>query len=254
MSDTGGLGGDPCGDFGLDGKRPRRPFNESVRTTSLTMPTCKHFWNRQNWHLLRRLLSTGQFLSARQRYLEPFWTVLLKNPIRKNNDINLKLYILSIYKWNNYLDKRRHCQNRNVDRKFSVFIIYRNRIEKKKKRSALIIIIMVSVGNSRDMKNSFRLTFASFASANPVMLTRGRVTANGAQLWRRRRCHPNGSVPLRHTDVLGQWWTVVGYSHWQCVDAVPDFRRHTAVINESICIQQDIISNHCYCIGILIYI
>lgn len=39
---------------------------------SLTMPTLRHFWNRQYWHLLRRLLSTGQFLFARQTYFAFF--------------------------------------------------------------------------------------------------------------------------------------------------------------------------------------
>lgn len=82
ISEIGGDGGDSCGDFGFEGSRPRLPFSESVRTTSLTMPTTKHFWNRQNWQRLRRLLSTGQFLSARQTYLEPFCTVRLKKPLQ----------------------------------------------------------------------------------------------------------------------------------------------------------------------------
>lgn len=30
---TGGDGGDSCGDFGLEGRRPRRPFKLSVLTT-----------------------------------------------------------------------------------------------------------------------------------------------------------------------------------------------------------------------------
>uniref|UniRef100_A0A182M4Y3 Uncharacterized protein n=1 Tax=Anopheles culicifacies TaxID=139723 RepID=A0A182M4Y3_9DIPT len=38
------------------------------------MPTARHFWKRQNWHRFRRRLSTGQALSARQTYFEPFWT------------------------------------------------------------------------------------------------------------------------------------------------------------------------------------
>ena len=45
---------------------------------SFIIPVAKHFWNRQNWHLLRRCLSTGQFLSARHTYFAPFWTVLCK--------------------------------------------------------------------------------------------------------------------------------------------------------------------------------
>lgn len=91
--------------LGLDGRRPLRPFKLSVLTTvetaatdvtlgltsrarcgpllirvfvslpSLTMPTVRHFWNRQNWHRFRLLLSTGQSLFARQTYLEFFWTV-----------------------------------------------------------------------------------------------------------------------------------------------------------------------------------
>lgn len=91
MSDTGGLGGDPCGDLGLDGSRPRRPLRESVRTTSLTIPTCRHFWNRQNWHRFRLRLSTGQFFSARQTYLELFCTVLLKNPKKHQSNVLLTL-------------------------------------------------------------------------------------------------------------------------------------------------------------------
>ena len=45
MSETGGEAGVSCGDFGLDGSRPRRPFRLSVRTTSFTIPTARHFWN-----------------------------------------------------------------------------------------------------------------------------------------------------------------------------------------------------------------
>ena len=82
---TGGDGGDSCGLRGLDGRRPRRPFNESVRTTSLTIPTARHFWKRQNWHLLRLRLSTGQFLSARQTYLADFCTVRLKKPLQPSH-------------------------------------------------------------------------------------------------------------------------------------------------------------------------
>ena len=33
--------------LGLVGKRPRRPLRSLVRTTSLTMPTARHFWKRQ---------------------------------------------------------------------------------------------------------------------------------------------------------------------------------------------------------------
>lgn len=33
MRETGGLGGDSCGDLGFEGNRPRRPFRESVLTT-----------------------------------------------------------------------------------------------------------------------------------------------------------------------------------------------------------------------------
>lgn len=34
MRETGGDGGLSCGLFGFDGRRPRRPFSESVRTTA----------------------------------------------------------------------------------------------------------------------------------------------------------------------------------------------------------------------------
>ncbi len=40
------------------------------------MPTTRHFWKRQNWHRFLRRLSTGQFLSAKHTYLDPFCTVL----------------------------------------------------------------------------------------------------------------------------------------------------------------------------------
>lgn len=43
---------------------------------SFTIPTLRHFWNRQYWHLFRRRLSTRQFLLARQTYFAFFWTVL----------------------------------------------------------------------------------------------------------------------------------------------------------------------------------
>lgn len=101
--------------LGLDGRRPLRPFKLSVLTTrrrmttdscyfqfsislqirppnssglvphspSLTMPTARHFWKRQNWHRFRLLLSTGQSLLARQTYLEFFCTVrceIKRNP------------------------------------------------------------------------------------------------------------------------------------------------------------------------------
>ena len=71
--------------FGLDGRRPRRPFKLSVLTTSFTIPTVRHFWNLQNWQRFLRRLSTGQFLSARQTYLAFFWTVLLKNPLQPSH-------------------------------------------------------------------------------------------------------------------------------------------------------------------------
>lgn len=98
--------------LGLDGRRPLRPFKLSVLTTgqrmtsavtfssalpskfgrhssgfvanspSLTMPTARHFWKRQNWHRFRLLLSTGQSLLARQTYLEFFCTVRCEIEIR----------------------------------------------------------------------------------------------------------------------------------------------------------------------------
>lgn len=46
-----------------------------AHSPSLTMPTARHFWKRQNWHRFRLLLSTGQSLLARQTYLEFFCTV-----------------------------------------------------------------------------------------------------------------------------------------------------------------------------------
>lgn len=79
---TGGDGGDSWGLLGLEGSLPLLPFRLSVLTTSLTMPTARHFWNRQNWHRFLRLLSTGQFLSARQTYLAFFCTVRLKKPLQ----------------------------------------------------------------------------------------------------------------------------------------------------------------------------
>ncbi len=81
MSDTGGDGGESCGLRGLDGSRPLLPLRLSVLTTSLTMPTARHFWKRQNWQRLRLRLSTGQDLSARQTYLALFCTVRLKKPL-----------------------------------------------------------------------------------------------------------------------------------------------------------------------------
>jgi len=33
IKETGGLGGDSCGDLALEGNLPRRPFKESVLTT-----------------------------------------------------------------------------------------------------------------------------------------------------------------------------------------------------------------------------
>lgn len=101
-----------CMLLGLDGRRPLRPFKLAVLTTaiiywlytlwlivyhltnkgqfigikvcrkakkvvipSFTIPTTRHFWKRQYWHRFRRLLSTGQFLFARQTYLAFFCTV-----------------------------------------------------------------------------------------------------------------------------------------------------------------------------------
>lgn len=49
-----------------------------LRSPSLTIPTVRHFWKRQNWHRFRLFLSTGQSLLARQTYLEFFWTVRCK--------------------------------------------------------------------------------------------------------------------------------------------------------------------------------
>ncbi|CAG0881535.1 unnamed protein product [Cyprideis torosa] len=48
IRDIGGEGGESCGVLAFDGSLPRLPFKVSVRTTSLIIPTDKHFWNRQN--------------------------------------------------------------------------------------------------------------------------------------------------------------------------------------------------------------
>lgn len=88
INETGGLGGDSCGDFGFDGSLPLRPFKESVLTTSFTIPTDKHFWNLQNWQRFLRLLSTGHDFSAKHTYLLPFCTVLLKNPETDKENIH----------------------------------------------------------------------------------------------------------------------------------------------------------------------
>lgn len=78
------------------------------------------------------------------------------------------------------------------------------------------------------------LTFAAFARADPVVLARGRVSAHGAQLRRRWRCHGRGGGhgSLGVGAVGGVRWsrrrTVVGHRHRQRVDAVTDFRRQTA--------------------------
>lgn len=68
--------------LGLDGRRPRRPLRLSVRTTSLTIPTARHFWKRQNWQRFLLLLSTGQSLLARHTYFAFFCTVRLKKPLQ----------------------------------------------------------------------------------------------------------------------------------------------------------------------------
>lgn len=70
------------------------------------------------------------------------------------------------------------------------------------------------------------LTFASFARAHPVVLARGHVAADSAQLrWRGRR-HARHVVPGRHAAGVGRR-TIVGHGHR--VDAVSDFWRQTAV-------------------------
>lgn len=48
---------------------------------SFTMPTLRHFWKRQYWQRLRLLLSTGQFLLAKQTYLAFFCTVLYRETV-----------------------------------------------------------------------------------------------------------------------------------------------------------------------------
>lgn len=58
-----------------------------LNSPSLTMPTVRHFWKRQNWHRFRLLLSTGQSLLARQTYLEFFCTVRCE--IRRRITLNM---------------------------------------------------------------------------------------------------------------------------------------------------------------------
>jgi len=81
------------------------------------------------------------------------------------------------------------------------------------------------------------LTFAAFARAHPVVLARGRVTADRAQLGRRRRSsgHGGGGVPLRHntSGVRRGRRTFDGHGHRQRVDAMPYFRRHAAAIGKN---------------------
>lgn len=47
------------------------------------MPTSRHFWNRQQGHLFRCVLSILHSWFSAQVYLFLFWTVLLKKPWRK---------------------------------------------------------------------------------------------------------------------------------------------------------------------------
>lgn len=114
--------------LGLEGRRPRRPLRLSVRTTkggreetfrelnftlktvlrlffcctytfsqyvitlpSLTIPTARHFWKRQNWQRFLLLLSTGQSLLARHTYLAFFCTVRCQ--------MRMKNYITKGFKW-----------------------------------------------------------------------------------------------------------------------------------------------------------
>ena len=69
----------------FEGRRPRRPRNESRRTTSGLMPSRKHFWKRQYWQRLRRRLSIGQFRSPTHTYLAFFCTVRLKKPLQPSH-------------------------------------------------------------------------------------------------------------------------------------------------------------------------
>lgn len=55
--------------------RPPAAPRSPMPVPSLTMPTARHFWKRQNWQRFLRLLSTGQSLLARQMYLAFFCTV-----------------------------------------------------------------------------------------------------------------------------------------------------------------------------------
>ena len=63
---------------------------------SFTIPTARHFWNRQNWHLLRRLLSTGQSLFPRHTYFAFFCTVRYKNNKEKENIKGIRSSLLDI--------------------------------------------------------------------------------------------------------------------------------------------------------------
>lgn len=52
-----------------------KPWGSVIASPSLTIPTTRHFWKRQNWQRFLLLLSTGQSLLARHTYFAFFCTV-----------------------------------------------------------------------------------------------------------------------------------------------------------------------------------
>lgn len=64
---------------------------------SLTIPTTRHFWKRQNWQRFLLLLSTGQSLLARQTYFAFFCTVRCQT--RKKEIHYFQYTVLHFYYW-----------------------------------------------------------------------------------------------------------------------------------------------------------
>lgn len=54
-------------------------WESDITLPSLTIPTVRHFWKRQNWQRFLLLLSTGQSLLARHTYFAFFCTVRCQN-------------------------------------------------------------------------------------------------------------------------------------------------------------------------------
>ena len=59
-------------------KNKQKQTKHGLDIPSLTIPTTRHFWKRQNWQRFLRRLSTGQFLFAKHTYFAFFWTVRCK--------------------------------------------------------------------------------------------------------------------------------------------------------------------------------